>query len=168
MKKLFTTKYLLISLGGVILLAVASGIYLTTIGRADTKTNQKIIKSSSKQVTIAASNHTYDGTYVGATGVANGLADATLRISGGMNNGGAKYKGTISGMSINASVGLAGIVTEAGKITGNINGATSVMGQKINITGSYSGQVKGNSINATYSVSALGQNRSGNIVLTKQ
>ena len=120
------------------------------------------------QITITPTQAViYDGIYKGNTGIAGGLADVTLTVSGIHLTGTATYKGVVSGSSISLPATISGTVTATGLIDGTVAVQGRQYNMNISLTGPTNGQITQNIMSCTYTVSGDFGTFNGEISLTK-
>lgn len=110
---------------------------------------------------------TYDGIYNGNTGVAGGLADVTLTVSGTGLTGNAIYKGVVDNRTMTLPATITGTVSVAGVVTGTVAVSGVQYGQTISLSGPINGQITENIMNCTYSVTGDVGAYGGQISLVK-
>jgi len=151
--------------GVVIVVGVIIGAgYRATKPKPKTQETPKTNTQTTQPVVTKAN---YDGTYTGNTAVASGLANVRLVISGGTATGTATYNGVFFGTKISMPATLTGTVSDKGAVSVNISASGPVMGRSVTVTGKGSGQVTGNNLVGTYTVSGSGVSSSGAVNLTK-
>lgn len=130
--------------------------------------SQRLFQTNSTSVTVTPTiKVSLDGVYKGTTGVAGGLADATLTVAGRVLSGNATYNGVVEGRTITLPTTITGIVTDTGVITGTVAVSGTQYGQKISLTGPINGKITDSIMDCTYSVTGDVGAYGGQISLTK-
>jgi hypothetical protein len=110
----------------------------------------------------------FDGTYTGNTGVAGGLADVSLTVTGNQLTGDATYKGIVDGRTITVPAKITGTVTSAGVVAGTVAVSGVQFNQNISITGPTNGQIADNIMMCNYQISGDVGEYKGQISLLKK
>ena len=114
------------------------------------------------------SSSEWDGTYVGSSGLADGVANLTFTISGTSVTGTGTYVGNDAGYQVSLPVRVVGSVSSSGSISATVSASGTVAGQAVGVSGPLTGQINASgSITCNYSVSGS-DSQSGTLVLNRQ
>jgi hypothetical protein len=153
-------KYLLVAAGLILIVLICLGfaVIIPKLGKG---------APTPVPTTLTPTPVDYSGTYKGNTGVAGGLADVTLSVSGTKMTGTATYKGIVRGYSYTLPATISGTVSPSGVVAGTIDVVGNQHGIAISLSGPTDGRIQESIMNCSYSVSGDAGSYSGQISLTK-